>query len=72
MMARYAKGTRVCWNWGRGTGSGDVTEIFTDRVCLKIKGSEVVRDASPECPAYLIVQEDGDEVLKSESELEAS
>ena len=34
-----------------------------------IKGSKVSREASKDDPAYLIEQEDGDEVLKSHSEL---
>lgn len=71
-MARYAKGSLVSWNWGNGTGEGEVREIFTDRVSRTIKGTEVTRDASEDCPAYLIVQQDGDVVLKSESELDAA
>jgi len=35
----------------------------------KIKGKEITRNASREEPAYLVKQEDGDEVLKSGSEL---
>jgi hypothetical protein len=39
-------------------------------VTRSIKGEKVKRKASPEEPAYLTVQEDGDRVLKSHSELE--
>ena len=62
-------GDRVEWNWGDGTGSGTVTERFTDKVTRTIKGNEVTRDASEDEPAYLIEQDDGDRVLKSASEL---
>ena len=65
----YEKGTRVSWNWGNGTATGKVREVFTDRVTRTLKGSEVTRDADSDNPAYLIEQEDGDEVLKSHSEL---
>ena len=34
-----------------------------------IAGTEVVRDADEDNPAYLVEQDDGDRVLKSESEL---
>ncbi len=62
-------GDKVEWNWGSGTGTGKVTERFTSKVTRTLKGSEVTRDASEDEPAYLIEQDDGDEVLKSASEL---
>ena len=68
-MASYSKGDKVQWTWGNGTGTGTVQETFTDRVTRTIKGTEVTRDASDDEPAYLVEQEDGDRVLKSESEL---
>ncbi|MGF1449954.1 MAG: DUF2945 domain-containing protein [Opitutales bacterium] len=65
----YTQGTRVKWNWGNGEGEGTVTEVFTEKVTRTLKGTEVTRDASEDEPAYLIEQKDGDEVLKSASEL---
>ncbi|MFZ5964385.1 DUF2945 domain-containing protein [Thalassococcus sp. BH17M4-6] len=65
----YEEGDTVAWDWGNGTGQGEVQKVYTQKITLKIKGSEVTRNASEEEPAYRIVQEDGDEVLKSESEL---
>ena len=62
------KGDKVHWNWGRGEGEGTVIEKFEEPVEIKIKGTEVKRNASKEEPAYLIRQEDGDQVLKSGSE----
>lgn len=65
----YNIGDKVEWNWGDGTGTGEVTDRFTEKVTRTLQGSEVTRDASNDCPAYLIEQSDGDEVLKSHSEL---
>lgn len=69
-MARYAKGDEVKWSWGQGEATGTVQEVFTRRVSRTIKGNEVTRNADEDNPAYLIEQDDGDRVLKSESELE--
>jgi len=63
-------GDRVEWNWGSGTGTGEIVERFTEKVTRTIDGTEVTRNASEDEPAYLIEQEDGDRVLKSTTELE--
>ena len=63
------KGSKVSWKWGEHTAHGKVVDKFTEKVTRKLKGSEVTRDASEEEPAYLIEQEEGDQVLKSGSEL---
>ncbi|WP_227272117.1 hypervirulence associated TUDOR domain-containing protein [Roseobacter weihaiensis] len=68
-MSDFSKGDKVSWNWGSGTGTGTVVDRFTEDVCRTIKGTEVKRKASRDEPAFLIEQEDGDEVLKSHSEL---
>ncbi len=68
----FRKGSNVKWNWGNGEGTGEVQEKFTSKVTRTINGSEITRDASKDNPAYLIKQEDGDRVLKSESELKAA
>jgi len=70
-MSRYSKGDTVKWNWGQGDASGTVKEVFTDTVTRTIKGNEIKRKATEDNPAYLIEQDDGDRVLKSESELES-
>jgi len=62
-------GTRVRWPWGNVYGEGRVTEKFEDDVELTIKGTSVKRQATCEEPAFLIEQDDGDEVLKSVSEI---
>lgn len=66
---KYNKGDKLQWNWGSGTGEGTVEDKFTEKVTRKLQGTEVTRDASTDNPAYLLKQEDGDRVLKSESEL---
>ena len=61
----------VEWNWGNGTGCGQVEERFEREVTRTIEGSEITRDGSEENPAYLIKQDDGGKVLKLGSELSA-
>ena len=62
-------GDDVEWDWGSGTGTGSITERFTAIVTRTIEGTVVTRNASEDEPAYLIEQRDGDEVLKSATEL---
>ncbi len=69
MASGYDKGTKVEWEWGNGKGTGKITDVFTEKVTRTIDGSEITRKASDDEPAYLIEQDDGDEVLKSHSEV---
>jgi len=64
------KGTEVTWKWGSGTATGKVTETFEKSVTRTIKGEEITRNGSAEDKALLIAQEDGDRVLKLQSEVE--
>jgi hypothetical protein len=68
-MAGYGEGTKVEWDWGDGTAQGTIQKVYTQKRTLTIKGSDVTRDASDDCPAYRIKQSDGDEALKSHSEV---
>ena len=68
-MAGYNKGDKVEWDWGNGTGKGEITEVFTDDVKRTIGGSEIKRNATSDEPAYMIKQDDGDKVLKGHSEV---
>ena len=61
-----AKGTKVKWKWGSGTATGKVIETYSESVTKTIKGSKITRNGR----ALFIEQEDGDKVLKSESEVE--
>ena len=65
----FSVGEKVAWDWGNGTGTGTIEKKYTQKITRKIKGSEVTRDASEDDPAFLIEQEDGDQVLKSETDL---
>jgi ribosomal protein L24 len=64
------KGDKVKWKWGQGYGEGKVEETYTKSTTRKIKGTEVTRNGSKEDKALYIKQEDGDAVLKLESEVE--
>lgn len=64
------KGTKVKWNWGNGTAEGKVIETYTTETTKTIKGNEVTRNGEEGNKALYIQQEDGDYVLKSESEVE--
>lgn len=63
------KGTKVKWNWGSGTATGKVIETFTESVTKTIKGSKITRNGEKGNMALFIEQEDGDKILKSESEV---
>jgi len=65
------KGSKVSWTWGAHEAHGKIVERFTAKVTRTLKGTEVTREASAKEPAFLIEQEDGDQVLKSKSELTA-
>jgi hypothetical protein len=67
----YQTDQYVEWEWGNGTASGQIKERFEREVTRTLKGSEVTKDGTEDNPAYLIKQEDGDEVLKRGSELSA-
>ena len=69
-MAGYNQGAKVKWSWGSGTGEGEIQKAYTQKVTRKIKGTEVTREADEDCPAYFIKQDDGNEVLKSHSEVQ--
>lgn len=64
------EGTKVRWKWGKGTAAGKVQDIFERKVTTTIKGTEVTRNGEPGNRALFIKQENGNEVLKLESEVE--
>ena len=61
----------VKWDWGNGTAKGQIKERFEREVTRTLQGTEVTKKGVEDNPAYLIKQEDGDEVLKRGSEIEA-
>lgn len=68
-MAKYNEGDQVKWNWGNGSATGEVQSSFEKKTTRKIQGQEITRHGSKDNPAYYIKQDDGDAVLKLESEL---
>jgi hypothetical protein len=63
------KGDTVRWNWGKSTATGKVIEKSEKTIKKTIKGTDVKRNGSKEEPSYLVKQANGNEVVKSESEL---
>jgi len=70
MAKGHSKGTNVRWKWGDSHASGQVSEAFTRKITRTLKGTEVTKNGTEDCPAYLIEQEDGTEVLKLHSEVQ--
>jgi hypothetical protein len=68
-MQKISVGNTVEWTWGRSKAEGKVAEKFTHDVERRIKGKTIKRKADAEEPVFLVRQEDGDRVLKSQSEL---
>ena len=68
----FDTGDRVAWNWGPSSAEGTVTRRYEQKTTVTIKGSEITRNGTPDCPAYLIEQDDGDRVLKLHSELQGA
>jgi hypothetical protein len=69
MSNSFRKCERVVWQWGTGEGSGSIAERFDQSVTRTLKGSKITLKGDADNPAYLIKQDDGDEVLKLGSEL---
>lgn len=63
-------GSKVQWKWGKGTATGTVKDTFDRRITTEIKGSKITRNGEPGNKALFIQQENGNEVLKLESEVE--
>ncbi len=66
------KGTTVTWKYGTGTATGKIEETHKETVTRKLQGADIVRHGTPDNPALLIVQENGDRVLKLQSEVKAA
>ncbi len=64
------EGSQVTWKWGKGVAKGKIREIFDRPVTITSKGAKVTRKGSAENRALFIVQENGTELLKLESEVE--
>ncbi|RZK99158.1 MAG: DUF2945 domain-containing protein [Hymenobacter sp.] len=65
------KGTQVSWKYGTGTATGKVESVHKEPITRKLKGSDITRNGSDDDPALLIVQDNGDRVLKLKSEVKS-
>ncbi|MGI8637968.1 MAG: DUF2945 domain-containing protein [Segetibacter sp.] len=63
------KGDKVHWNWGKSQAERKIIEKSEKTIEKKIKGTVVKRKGSKEEPSYVIKQDNGNEAVKSESEL---
>jgi len=63
------KGSKVKWKWGNGEAEGKVVETYDEKTTRTIKGNEVTRNGESGNKALYIETEDGDNVLKLESEV---
>jgi hypothetical protein len=63
------KGDKVEWNWGASKAEGIIVKKHDKPVTKTIKCTQVKRNASKDEPAYEIKQENGNKVIKSDSEL---
>ena len=66
------KGTKVSWKYGTGTATGKIESIHKESITRKLKGSDITRNGSTEDPALVIVQDNGDKVLKLQSEVKTA
>ena len=62
-------GSSVKWKWANGIATGKVSATYTKKITKTIKGSKITRNGSKENKALYIEQDDGDYVLKLESEV---
>lgn len=60
----------MTWKWGNGTATGTVQSTFTKKVTRTIEGNEVTRKGESGNKALYIEQDNGDHVLKLESEVQ--
>ena len=63
------KGTKISWKYGTGTATGKIESVHKEPVSRTIKGSEIYRNGSLTDPALVIIQDNGDRVLKLRSEV---
>ncbi|MCC2548071.1 DUF2945 domain-containing protein [Hymenobacter sp. BT175] len=63
------KGTKVSWKYGTGTATGKIEETHKESVTRKLKGHDITRNGTADNPAFVIVQDNGDRVIKLKSEV---
>lgn len=68
----FKVGSQVQWKWLGKTIMGQVVEVHKEKVTQVIKEKKIVRNGSPDNPAYLVKSEAGNLALKLSTELEIS
>jgi hypothetical protein len=63
------KGTQVSWKYGTGTATGKIESIHKESITRKLKGHDITRHGTADNPAFIIVQDNSDRVLKLKSEV---
>ncbi len=66
------KGTKVSWKYGTGTATGKIESVHKESITRKLKGHDITRNGSADDPALVIVQDNGDKVVKLQSEVKAA
>ncbi len=66
------KGSKVSWKYGTGTATGKIESVHKEPIVRTIKGSEIHRNGSADDPALVIVQDNGDKVIKLQSEVKTA
>jgi hypothetical protein len=66
------KGTKVSWKYGTGTATGKIESVHKESITRKLKGSDITRNGTDDDPALIIVQDNGDKVLKLQSEVKTA
>ncbi|PHN08299.1 hypervirulence associated TUDOR domain-containing protein [Flavilitoribacter nigricans] len=64
------EGSQVKWKWGQGTATGKVVKTYSEKTEKVIDGEKITRNGESGNKALLIEQEDGQQVLKLESEVD--
>lgn len=68
-MKSFKKKDQVYWKWLGRKINGKVIEVYFESITKTIKGKNIKRNGSKECPAYLVEAESGNLALKLQTEL---
>jgi Hypervirulence associated proteins TUDOR domain len=65
----FKKNALVYWKWLGREIRGTVIEVYFEPITKTIKGKNIKRNGSEDCPAYLVEAESGNLALKLQTEL---
>ena len=66
----FKPGTKVTWHSFNNTYRGTIKQVFTEKVEREVNGERETQDADIMNPAYLIQNDDGQELLKRHQDVE--